>query len=91
MGSGPHGAAGAPAACPAGEAAGRGRATAPTQPRSLGGTSVREVTYKWIFATAILAQVSALGWAVCPLSGFGYFLLRKKPNKLLSNKSTFLA
>lgn len=61
MGNGPCGAAGAPAACPAGEAAGRGRATAPTQPRSSGDTSVREVTYKWIFATVILAQFMATG------------------------------
>ena len=61
MGSGPCGAAGVPAPCPVEEAAGRERATAQTQPRSLGVTNAKETTYKLIFATVILVRVSALG------------------------------
>lgn len=60
-GSGPPGAAGVPALCPAEEAAGRERATAQTQHRSLEVTNAKETTYKLIFATAIPVQVSALG------------------------------
>lgn len=64
-GSGRHGAAGAPAPCPAGEAAGRERAAAQTQPHSSGVTNAKETTYKLIFATVILVRVSALHEAGC--------------------------
>lgn len=70
MGSGPRGAAGVPAPCPVEEAAGREHATAQTQPHSSGATNVKEMTCKLIFATVILVQVSALGQAACPLTGF---------------------
>lgn len=60
-GSGPHGAAGAPALCPVGEAAVRGHANAQTQPHSLEVTDVKETTYKLIFATAILVPFMAAG------------------------------
>lgn len=78
MGSGRRGAAGAPALCPAGEAAGRERAAAQTQPRSSGVTNVKETTYKLIFATAILVRVSALHEAAWPLAGCGCTRGRKE-------------
>lgn len=61
MGSGPRGAAGVPAPCPVEEAAGRERATAQTQPHSLGATNVKEMTYKLIFATVIFVRFMETG------------------------------
>lgn len=78
MGSGPCGAAGAPAPCPAGEAAGREHVTAQTQPHSLGVTNVKEMTYKLIFVTVIPVQVSVLAAGV--LTGLYVWTRGREPS-----------
>lgn len=61
MGSGPPGPVGVPVPYPVEEAPGSGQGTAQTQPHNLGGTNVKEVTYKWTFATVTVAPFMATG------------------------------